>query len=139
MDLLQTIKNLCLTSAKVFFSCCTKKLLKFSGRSSRREFLYFLLFYVTGLPLLVFFYFLGGPCDILYEIIGESSVGLGFTMIYLPMPALLSLTSRRLHDVDKKGIYAIALFIPVINLVIFYFCFKKGDEGPNQYGNEPVE
>lgn len=47
----------------------------------------------------------------------------------------IALTIKRLHDVDRPGIYALTLFIPVISILVFIaLCFYPGDPGPNKYG-----
>jgi len=59
----------------------------------------------------------------------------------------LSLTWRRLQDLNYSGRYSIALyilgFIPFMNIISFSLSvplmFKKGDTGPNEYGNDPAE
>jgi uncharacterized membrane protein YhaH (DUF805 family) len=44
----------------------------------------------------------------------------------------ISISVRRLHDVNKSGLF---LAIPVFNL---YLLFKKGDMGTNQFGKSPL-
>ncbi|MBX3567706.1 MAG: DUF805 domain-containing protein [Rhizobiaceae bacterium] len=50
----------------------------------------------------------------------------------------VALGVKRLHDIDRPGILAAALFIPVISIVAFLaLCFMPGTPGPNRYGNPP--
>jgi uncharacterized membrane protein YhaH (DUF805 family) len=50
----------------------------------------------------------------------------------------VALGVKRLHDFDKPGIVAVALFIPVVSIVAFIaLCLIPGDPGPNRYGPPP--
>lgn len=43
---------------------------------------------------------------------------------------------RRFHDINKSGIWAITVFIPIAGLFIgLWLCYKKGDIDANHYGN----
>ena len=45
---------------------------------------------------------------------------------------------KRLHDLDKDGLYALTGLIPLINLLlILYLGFAPGNTGANKYGKEP--
>lgn len=47
----------------------------------------------------------------------------------------VALGVKRLHDFGKPGIFAVALFIPVVSIVAFLvFCLYPGDAGANAYG-----
>ena len=47
----------------------------------------------------------------------------------------VALGVKRLHDFDKPGIIAAALFIPVVSIAAFVaLCLFPGTPGPNQYG-----
>ncbi|TGS22214.1 DUF805 domain-containing protein, partial [Mesorhizobium sp. M2D.F.Ca.ET.185.01.1.1] len=55
----------------------------------------------------------------------------------------IALAVKRLHDLDKPGIAALILFVPVVSIVAFLvLCLFPGQAGPNRYGrrtNEPAE
>lgn len=52
----------------------------------------------------------------------------------------LSFHVRRLHDLDKSGMWAALLFIPLVNFVFcLYLIFCKGTDGPNTYGPDPLQ
>lgn len=58
--------------------------------------------------------------------------------IYLYI-AGLSLAVRRLHDSDKTGWWLlIALSLVGIFALLYWYC-KKGDEGENRFGQNPLE
>lgn len=85
----------------------------FKGRASRSEYLWWLLF-ATLVNLIPF-------------------VAL---VTFLPS---LSLIARRLHDINKSGwSYFWCLTIIGIIPVLYWLCFKVGDEGDNFYGTNPL-
>jgi uncharacterized membrane protein YhaH (DUF805 family) len=53
----------------------------------------------------------------------------------------VALGVKRLHDIDRPGIIAASLFIPVISIIAFLvLCIFPGTPGPNRYGaatNQP--
>lgn len=54
--------------------------------------------------------------------------------------ASIMMLARRLHDLDKSGWWMLLLCVPLINLFFaIYFYFFKGTEGPNQYGDDPLQ
>jgi uncharacterized membrane protein YhaH (DUF805 family) len=54
--------------------------------------------------------------------------------------ASIMMLARRLHDLDKSGWWMLLLCVPLINLFFaIYIYFFKGTEGPNQYGEDPLQ
>ena len=56
----------------------------------------------------------------------------------------LSLSVRRLHDIDRTGWWFLIIFTIIGIFVLIYWACKKGDEvenrfGANPLGSEPVE
>ncbi|WP_181181362.1 DUF805 domain-containing protein [Mesorhizobium sp. B1-1-5] len=55
----------------------------------------------------------------------------------------IALAVKRLHDLDKPGIAALILFVPVVSIVAFVvLCLFPGKPGPNRYckrTNAPAE
>ncbi len=52
----------------------------------------------------------------------------------------VSLTVRRLHDLNLSGSYALVCFIPVAGAAFSaYLLFKPGKRGSNRYGSVPGE
>jgi len=48
----------------------------------------------------------------------------------------VALGVKRLHDIGRPGILAVALFIPVVSIAAFIaLCVFPGDPGPNKYGS----
>ena len=60
------------------------------------------------------------------------------------MIAGLSLSVRRLHDIDRSGWWNLIIFTIIGIVVLLYWACKKGDEGENRFGadtlgSEPAE
>ena len=52
----------------------------------------------------------------------------------LLLPAI-SVSVRRLHDVDKSGWWLLLAFVPVIGaLILLYFYVQRSDDDANQFG-----
>jgi uncharacterized membrane protein YhaH (DUF805 family) len=77
---------------------CFKKYATYSGRASRSEFWYFLLFYLIVEYLAYHF----GIIGLLVEIV-----------VWIP---LFAAGIRRLHDADKSGWW---ILCPILNLIFF--------------------
>lgn len=46
---------------------------------------------------------------------------------------------RRLHDLDRPGTHYWLLLVPFYNIYLgLLLLFKKGTEGPNRYGEDPL-
>ena len=48
----------------------------------------------------------------------------------------LSVTARRLHDVGRSGWWYFIIFTVVGIIPLLYWVCKKGDTGPNKYGED---
>lgn len=61
-------------------------------------------------------------------------------ILYLPF--IISgylLAIRRLHDLDLSAFFILLSFVPVVSFFFaLYLIFKKGTEGPNAYGPDPL-
>ncbi len=96
---------------------CFSKYATFTGRASRSEFWWFVLFYVLVNC---------AATQINTTVYGLVSLGL-----LLPS---LAVGARRLHDLDKSGWWLLLGFIPIANLVLLYWDCKMGTEGDNKHG-----
>jgi uncharacterized membrane protein YhaH (DUF805 family) len=102
---------------------CLKKSFTFSGRTSRSEYCDFHLFYT------ILFIFL----KVINIFVADTPA-----ITLLLLPTIISLTVRRLHDVNKSGwwvligITIIGCFFPLC-----YWCEKPGTNGDNDYGKNP--
>ena len=58
------------------------------------------------------------------------------------LPFIISgylLAIRRLHDLDLSAFFILLSFVPIVSFFFaLYIIFKKGTEGPNSYGPDPL-
>lgn len=54
--------------------------------------------------------------------------------------ANISISIRRLHDLDKAGWFVLLYCVPVVNILfsLYLLCFK-GTEGPNRFGPDSLQ
>ena len=115
-----------------------KNYIKFSGRSSLSEAAYRLLFGIlvsicTGIIDAA----IGGD-DFLESEPGALNTG-SISSLILFLPGL-TLSFRRLHDINKSGwnilwaLTIVGIFFPLI----YWTYFKPGDEEGNEYGSNPL-
>lgn len=103
----------------------------FSGRVSRA------VYFLAGLLLAVIQAFL------LYRALMAQDAGLdaagwetAFRIAFLAsLWSSVALGVKRLHDFDKPGIIAAALFVPAVSIAAFVvLCLFPGTPGPNRHG-----
>lgn len=99
----------------------------FSGRSSRSEFWYVMLFSLLA----------GFATGIVDAIIGAPLTN-GLFCLAILIPSL-ALTSRRLHDTDHSFWWLLIVLVPFIGaiLLLVWYC-TKGTNGPNRFGPDPL-
>lgn len=109
-----------------------KKYAVFSGRSRRKEYWFFVLFYVLISIVL----------GIIDTVIGTTTakgfgiLGAIYALILL-IPSV-AVTVRRLHDTGRTGWWVLIGFVPVIGwLVLLVFMFLDSEPGVNKYGPSP--
>lgn len=116
-----------------YFFTAIDKCLTFSGRATRKEYWYYVLFAVisiVGLALLSETLWFGGP--------GASiqSAALGLVILFL-MFVGISVSVRRLHDRGYSGWWYLLYLVPGGNIfLIVNFCMD-GTPGDNAYGPDP--
>jgi uncharacterized membrane protein YhaH (DUF805 family) len=102
----------------------------FSGRISRAA------YFLAGLLMMIVVVFL------VYRLtLAQESGGGAFweTLLSAVMIASLwaqaALGAKRVHDIDKPGLFAALLFVPLLNFIVFVaLCLIPGTPGANQYG-----
>ncbi|MEI7475222.1 MAG: DUF805 domain-containing protein [bacterium] len=111
--------------------CLTVNYANFSGRASRSEYWYFVLFTVV--------------VSIILKVLGAvsslktaaSTLYIIFQLgIFIPSLAVLA---RRLHDKNKSGWLQLIAIIPFAGLYILYLCCTRGTIGVNDFGVDPIE
>ncbi|WFD08708.1 DUF805 domain-containing protein [Tepidibacter hydrothermalis] len=46
---------------------------------------------------------------------------------------------QRLHDLNRSGIHIFLFMVPIYNIYLkLLILFKKGTDGPNEYGEDPL-
>lgn len=100
----------------------------FSGRASRSEFWYWVLFSFV-LSILI---------SIADSILVTGGVLSGLLALAMFIPHI-SITVRRLHDIDKCGWWILFYLIPVVGwiFILIWEC-TKGTDGPNRFGPNPL-
>jgi len=73
-----------------------------------------------------------------YESVVSIFLKIVFFIFWLFMMEMLVI--KRLHDLNQSGWYSIIAWIPPINIVFgWVLMLKKGTQGRNNYGQEPLE
>ena len=56
------------------------------------------------------------------------------------VPSHYMLMIRRLHDLNKSGLFCLLMLVPVVNAIFsLYLLFAPGTIGANNYGADPIE
>ena len=109
-----------------------KKYFTISGRATRREYWTFGFFLCAITPI-----FLAG--DIF--LFPDTKLGEGWTyLIFVAFSIIpsLTVTVRRLHDIDKSGWWLLVSLVPLIGfLPIMYFVSLDSTPGDNRFGMQP--
>ncbi len=88
----------------------------FSGRSDRRQFWWFCLFFLLT-PLICLAFFLAVVSLLLLLNLDSLRFSIVFAYLYLLLvPSIIALQVRRMHDVGKSGWF---ILIPLYNLYLF--------------------
>lgn len=110
-----------------------KNYVGFSGRARRKEYWYFMLFYVLSLVLAVVFDLFTGTF--------EDAIGLGWVsgahFVATLLPAL-AVSVRRLHDIGRSGWWLLLEFVPLVGAaILLVLAIFNGQSGPNAFGPDP--
>jgi uncharacterized membrane protein YhaH (DUF805 family) len=104
----------------------------FSGRARRAEYWwwYLFVFLLLCVALIVDVYAFPSSSEIL-RVYTLASLALALPNI--------SVTVRRLHDIGRSGWWFWLGLIPLIGaLILLYWMIKRGDQGSNQFGPDPI-
>ncbi len=119
-----------------------KKYAQFTGRSDRKEFWYFILFYIITAAILGVIdgvVFGAGRAVIGNDGFDISSSGplAGIFAIGSFIP-LLAVAIRRLHDTGKTGWWVLLGLIPLVGtIILIIFYAQKGQPEANAHGEPP--
>jgi uncharacterized membrane protein YhaH (DUF805 family) len=127
----------------------TQKYATFSGRASRSEYWWFVLFYtLVGLALVILALAIGAFSDqqggVSSAVVAIMVIG-GLFALALILP-ILSLQVRRFHDRNISGWWYLALIVlgmvpyigTITGLAITVISVMRGTEGPNKFGPDPL-
>ncbi len=116
---------------KTLLNSCTKNYLRFDGRCSRKEYVFFTIF------LLVVFI----TTHYLYQA-REDYDNLSFVFAIFSLFLFVNdfaITARRFHDLNSSGWWQLILFfVPLAQILFIGLFFFKGTPGPNKYGEPPI-
>ena len=111
-------------------------LLTYQGRLNRKPYI------LRGLLVGITSSILSNVMGVMAE---SSSLALNLVSLVLLVVVLalcvvsVMLMIRRWHDLGKSGWFSLLLLVPLVNFVVgLYLWVKKGDDGPNQYGEDPL-
>jgi uncharacterized membrane protein YhaH (DUF805 family) len=103
------------------------KYAEFTGRSSRSEYWYAILFCAL----------VGFGTGFFEALLGLStSMSFIFQLVFL-VPSF-AIVTRRLHDIGKSGWWYLIIFTGLGAFLVLYWICCAGDEGDNQYGPNPL-
>ena len=109
---------------------CWAKYATFSGRASRSEFWFFILFCWLLRDVAYFI-----DVYVLSDLNGMLNLTANL-LIFIPN---ISVTTRRLHDVDRSGWWQL-LYITIVGIIpLLYWFIKKSDTGDNKHGSNPLQ
>ena len=101
---------------------------RFSGRASRSELWFWMLFYVLVLIA-------GSVVD---SLLGLSLIG-GIASLVLFLPTI-SAQVRKLDDRDQSGWWWFIFFVPLVGSIVMLIWFAlKGTRGDNRLGPDPLD
>jgi len=132
-----------------WFFRCLKNYALFTGRASRKEYWFFMLYWAIFYFILIFmenilglnnFDFSGFSFSQYIPLLQISNkIGI-LTLLYRPLTLLpsLSVAIRRLHDRNISGWWSI-LFITPLGLLLIIPLIKRGNHNSNKYGSVPMD
>ena len=115
-----------------YFIYCLKNYFKFSGRATRSEYWYFVLFGLLFSLAAMLIDFSIGTFYI------EEGIGI-FSSIYtltILIPSL-AVTVRRLHDTNRSAWWLLISLIPIIGLIVLIVFYCQDSKEDNKYGVNP--
>ncbi len=112
-----------------------KKYAVFSGRSTRSEYWFFLLFNLLAAIII------GLISGIIGAILGldtETTTGLADLYILVALLPWLALNARRLHDIGLSGWWILISLVPLLGpIAMLVLCAQDSQPGPNRFGPNP--
>ena len=122
-----------------------ERLFDYSGGSGRAEYWWYWAFYM-GIWFISYFVLIFGVFISVDNAGGPGIFAMVLLILYAAINLALlvpgiSLTIRRLHDLDRTGWWIITIFIPILNLffgiMLLIWFAQPGTEGTNRFGMDP--
>ncbi|MGB3633758.1 MAG: DUF805 domain-containing protein [Rubrobacteraceae bacterium] len=111
-----------------------KKYAVFSGRSRRKEYWYFVIFFLLIGTVLSF---VDSVISTDAEFLADIGLLNGIFLLALLLPSI-AVTVRRLHDIGRTGWWYLISFIPIIGtIVLLVFTVQDSMSESNRYGSNP--
>ncbi len=107
-----------------------KQFFSFSGRLNRLRFLGYDVIVTVFLLLLKTF---------IENVDNTVTAILLLILVIISAVSAFSICVRRLHDIELSGWFALLKLFPIITFILdLILIFKKGTDGPNEYGEDPL-
>ena len=113
-----------------YFIYCLKNYFNFSGRATRSEFWYFMLF----------LFLFGIVIKLIEVIMGMGIYDSGILSLIYDLALLiptLAVSTRRLHDTNRSGWWNLISLIPIIGLIVLTVSYCQDSKEDNKYGVNP--
>ena len=129
----QKIPNKFVKKMLYWYQAAFRKYLVFRGRASRAEFWYYMLFfYLVLFGIIIFIEIFASEEEVV-----RLKILLVIWVLINFMP-YLTVTIRRLHDLNLSGWWILLKFIPFVGeIMLLIILAQKGDLYDNQYGSNP--
>lgn len=108
-----------------WFIQALKNYAAFEGRARRKEFWYFILFFMLS-------FIVAGLVDSLIGLPILSAIA--FLGLIIPS---ISVSVRRLHDTGRSGWWYLLSLVPIVSLVLIVFFVLDGESETNRFGANP--
>jgi len=110
-----------------------KKAFVFQGRARRTE---YVCFNVLNLVVMIVLMIVDGTFGMFSEEMGMGAFSMLFSLAAL-IPSI-SVSVRRLHDMNFTGLWLLVSFVPLLNLILaLALIFAPGSPGANRFGPDP--
>ncbi len=105
-----------------YFIDALKKYAEFCGRTSRKAYWMYYLFYVL-------FYMVAGVLDAF----GGAGLFISLYTLAMLIPGI-AITTRRLHDTGRTGWWQLVYLVPLVGWLIMLVFLVQGSSPDNEYG-----
>ncbi|MEO2279481.1 DUF805 domain-containing protein [Pseudoalteromonas pernae] len=111
-----------------YFTDALKRYADFTGRTRRKGYWMFILFYLIFAIV----------ATVIDMVLGTMFVGTVYSLALL-IPSL-AIGARRLHDTGRSGWWQLLYFLPLIGfIVLIIFFVQDSQDGDNDHGPNPKE